>query len=498
VTRIAPLLAVALLAGPTLVRADGPAVRVGSKSDTETTLLAEIVVALLRDRGVPAILKARLGGTRFVWDALLADSLDVYPEYTGTLSEQILSGRGIRGPEALRRELAGRGLGMTGSLGFANNYALGMRRERAEELGIRSISDLLKHPELRLGFSNEFVKREDGWPGLRDRYGLPQKDVQGMDHRVAYEAIRSGTIDVTELYTTDAEIHRFDLVALRDDRGFFPLYEAVLVYRLDLEQRAPGAIAALRLLEGRVSEPVVIDMNTRAQDRVPPPQIAADFLREQLHIRPDVEVESDVRRLLRLTAEHLTLVGVSLAAAIGLALPLGIVAAARPRLGRILIGAAGVIQTIPSLALLVFMIPLLKTGTAPAIVALFLYSLLPILNNTATGLRGIPPSLRESAEALGLSAASRLWLVELPLASPAILAGIKTSAVINIGTATLGALIGAGGYGQPIQTGLQMNDHREILFGAIPAAVLALGVQGLFELAERYLVPRGLRLRGHQ
>jgi osmoprotectant transport system permease protein len=492
-------MAVALVVAPALARAEEPAVRVGSKDDTETTILAEIVVALMRDWGVPVILKGRLGGTRFVWDALLADSLDVYPEYTGTLTEQILSRRGIHGVEALRAELAGRGLGMTEPLGFANNYALGMRRQRAEELGIHSISDLLEQPGLRLRFANEFLKRQDGWPGVRDRYGLLQKDVQGMDHRLALEAIRSGTIDVTELYTTDAEIRRFDLVALRDDRRFFPLYEAVLVYRLDLERRAPGAIAALRLLEGRISEETVIAMNGRAAlDHVPPAQIAADFLRQHLHIRSDVEVESDVRRLLRLTGEHLTLVGVSLAAAIALALPLGIVAAARPRLGRVLIGAAGVVQTIPSLALLVFMIPLLKTGTAPAIVALFLYSLLPILNNTATGLRGIPPSLRESAEALGLSAASRLWLVELPLASPAILAGIKTSAVINIGTATLGALIGAGGYGQPIQTGLQMNDHREILFGAIPAAVLALAVQGLFELAERYLVPRGLRLRSHQ
>jgi osmoprotectant transport system permease protein len=472
-----------------------PAVRVSSKSDTETSLLGEIVVQLLREQHLPAEFKARLGGTRFVWDALRADSIDVYPEYTGTLSEQIFSGRGLHSDEALRAELTRLGLGMTRPLGFANNYALGMRRARAEELGVHSISDLRKHPSLRIGFSNEFLSRADGWPGLRKRYNLPQQDVKGMDHRLAYEALRSGTTDVTELYTTDAEIRRFDLVALRDDLGFFPTYEAVLVYRLDLEERVPGAVAALRRLEGRVSEEDMIGMNDRAQDGVPPEEIAADFLERRFDFRPEVQIESSVHRLLRLTGEHLTLVGISLAAAILVALPLGIVAAKWPRLGRILIGSAGVIQTIPSLALLVFMIPLLKTGTAPAIVALFLYSLLPILNNTATGLRGIPPSIRESAEALGLSAAARLWLVELPLASPSILAGIKTSAVINIGTATLGALVGAGGYGQPILTGLQMNDPGEILFGAIPAAVLALVVQGLFELVERYLVPRGLRLQ---
>jgi osmoprotectant transport system permease protein len=469
-------------------------VRVGSKADTETTILAEVVGHLVRDAGFPVELKARLGGTVLVYDALRADSLDVYPEYTGTLSEQIFAGKNVRGEESLRAELARHGLGMTRPLGFANNYALGMRRARAAELGIQTISDLRSHPELRLGFSSEFLKRADGWPGLRGRYGLPQTDPRGMDHRLAYEALAESAIDVTELYTTDAEIKQFDLVTLADDLGFFPLYEAVLVYRLDLEQRAPAAVAAFKRLEGKVSADAVIAMNGRATERVPPGEIAADFVREQFGLQATAATESDAHRLWRLTLEHLTLVGVALGASILVALPLGILAARRPGLGRVLLGVAGIIQTIPSLALLVFMIPLLKTGTLPAIVALFLYGLLPIMANTAAGLRGIPASVAESAEALGLSAGYRLWRIELPLASRSILAGIKTSAVITIGTATLGALIGAGGYGQPIQTGLQLNDHREILFGAVPAAVLALVVQGLFEFAERVFVPRGLRL----
>jgi osmoprotectant transport system permease protein len=369
-----------------------------------------------------------------------------------------------------------------------------MRRARAAELGIKSISDLRNHPGLVLGFSNEFLKRTDGWPGLKARYGLPQADPRGMDHRLAYAALAGGSIDVTELYTTDAEIRQFDLVTLTDDLGFFPLYEAVLVYRLDLEERSPAAVAAFKRLEGRVSAEAVIAMNGRAAAGENPAVIAADFVREHLGVAVTADVESDGRRLWRLTVEHLTLVGIALGASVLVALPLGILAARRPGLGRVLLGVAGIIQTIPSLALLVFMIPLLKTGTVPAVVALFLYGLLPIMANTAAGLRGIPPAMAESAEALGLSAAARLWRVELPLASRSILAGIKTSAVITIGTATLGALIGAGGYGQPIQTGLQLNDHREILFGAVPAAVMALVVQGLFEFAERVFVPRGLRL----
>jgi osmoprotectant transport system substrate-binding protein/osmoprotectant transport system permease protein len=492
VSRLALVAAVAL-AGPAW--ADQP-VRIGSKSDTETTILAEVVAHLVREAGHSVDLKnLRLGGTPFVWDALRADTLDVYPEYTGTLSEQIFSGKGIRGEAALRAELAKLGIGMTRPLGFANNYALGMRRARAAELGIKTISDVRRHPNLRIGFSNEFLKREDGWPGLRARYGLPQPDVRGMDHRLAYTALAEGTIDVTELYTTDAEIRQFDLVTLADDLAFFPLYEAVLVYRLELEQRAPAAVAAFKRLEGRITTDTVIAMNGRATAGEEPPEIAADFLAEQFGVRPTVTAESGPQRLWRLTLEHLTLVGVALAASILIALPLGVLAARRPHLGRFLVGVAGLIQTIPSLALLVFMIPFLKTGTLPAIVALFLYGLLPILANTAAGLRSIPPSVAESAEALGLSPRARLFRIELPLASPAILTGIRTSAVITIGTATLGALIGAGGYGQPIQTGLQMNDHREILFGAVPAALMALAAQALFEVAERVLVPRGLRLK---
>jgi osmoprotectant transport system permease protein len=152
------------------------------------------------------------------------------------------------------------------------------------------------------------------------------------------------------------------------------------------------------------------------------------------------------------------------------------------------------LQTLPALALLVFMIPLLGIGPGPAIAALFLYSLLPIMRNTYTGLTGIPNSLLESADALGLPSAARLRRVELPLAATSIMAGIKTAAVINIGTATLGALIGAGGYGQPILTGIRLDDTALILEGAIPAALLALIAQALLDGVEHWLVPRGMRV----
>jgi len=459
-------------------------------------LLAHVLAHLLRQEGRQVDdSHFRLGGSPVVWKAIVAGEIDMYVDYTGTLTNQIFAGQGIRDEAGLRSELAKHGVGMTKPLGFANNYAIGMRRTRAEELGIRRVSDLKKHPSLVLGFSNEFVNREDGWRGLRQHYSLPHANVRGMDHRIAYESLVAGSIDATELYTTDAEIRRFDLVALEDDAKFFPIYEAVILYRLELEQSQPAAIAASRKLEGRLSQSAMIEMNDRALAKEPMSIIAADFIEREFGKRPEVRMESNARRLWRLTVEHLTLVGISLGLAILIGLPLGVLAARRPRLGQLLIGGAGVIQTIPALALLVFMIPLLKTGALPAIAALFLYSLLPIINNTASGLLSIPRPLLESADALGLSRAARLRLIELPIASPSILTGIRTSAVINIGTATLGALIGAGGYGQPIQTGLQMMDHREILFGAIPAATMALAVQGLLTWSERLLVPRGLRLK---
>jgi osmoprotectant transport system substrate-binding protein/osmoprotectant transport system permease protein len=158
-------------------------------------------------------------------------------------------------------------------------------------------------------------------------------------------------------------------------------------------------------------------------------------------------------------------------------------------------GSVGVLQTVPALALLAFLITLMGTiGTAPAVVALFMYALLPIVRNTASGLTDLPPPLRESAQALGLSPIAQLWRVELPLASRSILAGVKTSAVIAIGTATIAAFIGAGGYGERIVAGLAVNDTAMLLAGALPAAVLALGVQWVFELMEHWVVPAGLRL----
>ncbi len=468
--------------------------QIGSKAFTESVILGEILTQLARAGGAQTTHRRALGGTRVLWDALLAGDINAYPEYTGTLTQELLAAEAIEGETALREALAARGLRMSAPLGFHNGYALGVREELARRLGLRRISDLREHPALKLGFGNEFMDRSDGWPGLRARYRLPQQDVRGLDHDLAYRGLVSGDLQVTDLYTTDAEIAYYGLRTLEDDLGYFPRYEAVILYRETLARRAPEVVDLFEGLAGRIDAPAMIAMNARVKlEGATEAQVASAFLDRVLGVHTDPATPSAWQRLARHTREHLALVGLSLGAAIALAIPLGILAARRPRTGQLILGFAGILQTIPSLALFVFLIPALGIGTAPAVAALFLYSLLPIVRNTYTGLRDIAPPIRESAEVLGLSGWARLRLIELPLSARAILAGIKTSAVINVGTATLGALIGAGGYGQPILTGIRLDDMGLILQGAIPAAALALLVQGGFDLAERWAVPAGLR-----
>ena len=476
-------------------------VETASKAFTESVVLGRMAQLLARDAGYEARF-TELGGTRILWGALVGGEIDVYAEYTGTLRQEIFAEEDLADDAAVRARVRALGLRMTAPLGFNNTYALALTEGRAAELGVATISDLVRHPELRLGFTNEFLDRGDGWPSLQRRYGLPQENVRGLEHALAYRGLTDGSLDVIDVYSTDPAIERYGLRVLEDDRAHFPRYDALFVYRADLETRAPEFARSLHRLEGRIDAGTMIAMNRRAErSDTSEARVAAEFLADTLGVTVTVEEETWWDRLLRTTRAHLLLVGISLTAAIAVAVPAGVLAVRRPMLGQFLLGAAEVVQTVPGLALLILLSVGLRRanlptiGELPVILALFLYSLLPILRNTVAGLQSIPLALRESAEALGLSQRARLWRVEMPMASPLILAGIKTTAVINVGYAALGGLVGAGGYGQPIMTGLRLNDELLMLEGAIPAAAMALLAKFLFEGVERFLVPRGLRLQ---
>ena len=464
--------------------------QIGSKKFTESVILGEIARA-----SVGAVTAAEpthrreLGGTQVLWKALKRGDVDVYPEYTGTIAVEVLREPGL-GIMAIRDKLAQMGVGMGAPLGFNNTYALGLQKERANALGLERVSQLRDHASLRFGFTAEFMERADGWPGLRRHYRLPQQDVRGLDHDLAYRGLMAGTLDLIDLYSTDAEISYYGLSVLHDDQHYFPSYEAVFLYRKDLPTSAKHQLARIA---GRIDAETMRKLNAAVKLAGHSEQSVARTFLEQRGIAAGTAVAASTWQatLLQHARDHLLLVAVSLSAGIVVAVPLGILAARRLRLAQVVLAACSILQTIPSLALLVIMIPLLGIGAPPAIAALFLYSLLPIVRNTYTGLVNIEAPLLESAEALGLHRNARLRLIELPLATPSILAGIKTAAVINVGTATLGALVGAGGFGQPILTGIRLDDTGLIMQGALPAAALALAVQWSFDLVERRLVRPG-------
>jgi osmoprotectant transport system permease protein len=475
---------------PTAAQAGKAKLSIGSKTFTESYVLGEIAAQLLESEGFTVERQLGLGGTLVAYEALKAGAIDLYPEYTGTLAQAVLGRPGLSG-EQLEQALLEQGLRMQVALGFGNSYAIGVNGPLARESKLTRISELTGHPGLRAGFSHEFLNREDGWAALRAAYRLPQQAV-GIEHALAYAAIEAGQLDFTDAYTTDGELAARDLVLLQDDLGFFPEYSAVLLARVGLPDDVSAVLSRLQSL---LDEPTMQGLNHEvASEGKSPAAVAAKFLRQQgLTEGQAPAAETRTQRILGHTATHLKLTGIALLLACGIAIPLALFLSRFNRPARALLYVSGLIQTVPALALLALLIPLVGLGETPAIVALFLYSLLPIVRNTLTGLFNVDPLVKEVATGMGLTERQRLWHIELPLAMPTLLAGVKTAAIVSIGTATLAAFVGAGGLGEPIITGLNLNDHRLILEGALPAAALAIAVELLFEWVERALIPAHLR-----
>ena len=488
-SRARALVAAALLLASALATAQDP-LRIGSKRFTESYILAQVLAQTAQPHAAVEVQQG-LGNTAIVYAALRNGSIDVYPEYTGTIAQEILKAPGAVTLEAMRAQLVPLGLGVDVRLGFNDGYALAMRADVAARLGIAKLSDLARHPTLRLGLSNEFIGRADGWAGLAKRYALAQQPT-GLDHGLAYDAVAGGQTDVIDIYTTDAKIDHLGLRVLDDDAGHFPRYDAVLLYRLDVPQRYPKAWAALQGLGGTINEKTMIAMNARAElQRVAFDVIARDQLAGGGH--SGAASNTFWSKLFgadfwRLTGQHVGLVLASVALAVLIGVPLAVWVTPHDRWRAGVLGATGLLQTVPSLAMLAVLISWVgRIGSVPALMALTLYALLPIMRNTCTGLTEVPAGIKQAAMALALTPAQRLFLVELPLALPTLLAGVRTATTIGVGTATIAAFIGAGGYGERIVTGLALNDKQLLLAGALPSAALALLFEGLFEIITRRL-----------
>lgn len=479
--------------------------RIGSKRFTESYILAELLSqqAAPHARQAPQV-RQGLGNTAIVYEALRSGQIDLYPEYAGTISQEILKSTEPMTLPQMNQALAPLGLGVAVPLGFNDGYALAMRATDAKALGITTLSDMAGHPALKLGLSNEFIGRTDGWRGLAQRYGFQQIPI-GLDHGLAYEAIGAKQVDVIDIYTTDAKIDSLGLRVLQDDQHYFPRYDAVVLYRLDVPSRHPQAWAALQGLNGRIDEAMMIAMNARAELKgVAFDVIARDQLAALGNVPTGKTVAPDAAQrgfwakffapdLARLASQHLMLVAFAVALATLLGVPMAVLTFNHPRLNALLLGGSGLLQTVPAIAMLAVLISLLGAiGTLPALIALTLYAFLPIMRNTATGLSQVSAGLRMASKSLGMTAKQSMRYIELPLALPTIVAGVRTATAISIGTATIAAFVGAGGFGERIVTGLALNDRELLLAGALPAALLAFLSEAAFEMMERSLRRRRL------
>ena len=490
---------------------------IGSKNFEESRLLAEMFAQLLESR-TDLQVERRLGlaGTQVCFEALRTGAIDVYPEYTGTGLVSILSEKaGGDNTATLRRVrsefLTRWDLWWLAPLGFENSWEIAVPQELAEREKLRTISDLARiSSRLRGGFGHEFVGREDGLLGLERIYGLRFASVQPLQQALQYQAAGDRRIDAMDAYTTDARLLRYRLVVLEDDKGFFPPYDAAPLVRGATLARHPEVGTVLGLLAGAFDEDRMRALNFRLQEKGESEAVVArDALRElglsnkeeapSEDTRPAVgllaTLRSEQSAIGRRTLEHLTLSALALALGILVSVPLGLWLERTRRGAETVIRLLGLLQTVPSLALLAFFVPFLGIGIVPALVALWLYSLFPMVRNTYSGVRDADPRAVEAATALGMTPGQVLRQVRLPLAAPIILAGIRTAAVLTVGTATLAAFIGAGGLGEPIVTGLQLANTNLILSGAIPAAALALLVDGVLGLVEKALRPAGLEVR---
>lgn len=484
---------------------------VGSKNFSEQFILGEILAQTIEAKtDLKVDRKFNLGGTQMVVGALKNKSIDIYPEYTGTVLLTLLKEPISTNPRATYNKvqtLAGERFGFTMGepFGFQNVYATAVRQSDPRMDGINTDSEFAafsQKQELSMAVVHEFLARPDGLNHFNRVYDLniSQSNVMGMDPGLMYTAIHTGQVDSIMAYSTDGRIQAFNLRLLEDDQHAFPPYEAVPFTRLDVLKKHPELRAVFASLGNIISDEEMVRMNYEVDfEGYLPRNVARNFLIKKGVIQGELNhqrsPEHNFFKVLwnkrayvgKLLVQHLVLTLVALTLALIISLPLGILLTRVRYLEGPVFAVVNLLQTIPSLALLGFLIPIMGIGFKPAIVALLLYALLPLVRNTFIGIREIQPSVIEACRGMGLTDMQILTKVEIPLAIPTIMAGIRTSMVILVGTATLVALIGAGGLGDPIFRGISSVNTNTVLLGAVPAAVLAITLDRLLHWIEDWL-----------
>ena len=487
---------------------------IGSKIFTENILLAEMLALLLEEKhNFKIIRKFNMGGTKLVFDSLKNKHIDIYPEYTGTGYAMLLKKSGETNPKKTYRIVKSEFLKkfqMVWSLplGFENTYTLAVQAEDTRFQKFQSISQLKGHIALfRLGMGHEFVERKDGFDNFSKKYQLHFKKNQlvTMNSALMYSALNNKEVDMIMAYSTDGRIKAFNLKTLKDDKSFFPSYEAAYLTRQDVLETWPEVQAAFTDLENNINEKEIISLNNQVdQLDYGLSQTARNFLiQKKLLVDKAQKLQkvslidyyiSKKKYFFKILIEHLVLIFVSLFFALCFSIPIGIWAVRNALVEKVVFSLVNTLQTVPSIALLGLLIPLLGIGFVPAVSALFLYSLLPLIRNTFEGIKNVDRIYIEASAGTGLSAWQILIFVQIPLALPVILAGMRISTVIVVGTATLAAFIGAGGLGDPIFRGIATLDSRLIFLGAVPACLLAIILDTGVAFVENLVISKGLKL----
>ena len=499
--------ALAIAVATTPLAATGQDLVVGCKNFTEQFILGEIVAqSLERHAGLEVGRRFGLGGTGICHGALIAGEIDVYVEYTGTAFRDILGERGALAADAVYRRVAAAyrdrfDLEWAPPFGFENTYVMLALGRVAHERNWRVFSDVGESKELRGGFTAEFIERPDGLAALRRGYGFAPKSVRDLDPAMIYQALESGAIDIGAGFSTDGQIDALKLAVIADDRRVFPPYFAAPVVRRGALERFPDARIALNALAGTIDAGSMRRMNAAVTSGRTAAAVAGDWLAARGDEIAVAAPNSQTRRrglgarlkalaverrseILAKLLEHCSYVAVAVLIAAVIGIPAGILCARRPRAAAWVLGFGEVLQTIPSLAMLSGLFAIIgRLGALPAVAALVLYALLPLTLNTVLGMTGVARSILESADAVGLTRRQRLFWVELPLARPAILTGLRAATVAAVGTATLSTYVGAGALGDFIARGLARNDPALTLIGAAPAAALALALSWILRRA---------------